>query len=383
MTRTTLGLSGLLAGATLLVGCSDPAGLATPDQRTLGTPSFAVAGATPMTLDQANGTTNAVGTAILKGFNPRNPHRGDAIIATFFWVGSTNIITSVGDHLTDGTPVGNPYQLVQYVTQGGLSMATYVATNVQNFPDPNVDALGNLDQNKVLVVQASLSSSITMGGVMLSAYRGVTVAVGASHSGSGSGTSVTPADPGSIPNSAGALVYGVSMSNRVVGVEPPASPFANVTNMSDPASTLKIDGEFAAFGSAGTADPQWVWFFNSPGDWMSTVVTLNPAATNLTFRTQPVTTLPLATIPTVRVAVEDDLGNTMTSFNGTVTIAIGRNGGVLVPGTLSGTKTVSVVNGVATFSDLSIDQPGNGYTLRVTGSGLLGAESAAFNIGAF
>ena len=82
MTRTTLGLSGLLAGATLLVGCSDPAGLATPDQRTLGTPSFAVAGATPMTLDQANGTTNAVGTAILKGFNPRNPHRGDAIIAT-------------------------------------------------------------------------------------------------------------------------------------------------------------------------------------------------------------------------------------------------------------------------------------------------------------
>jgi hypothetical protein len=233
------------------------------------------------------------------------------------------------------------------------------------------------------VVQANLSSSITMGGVMLSAYRGVTVAVGASHSGSGSGTSVTPADPGSIPNAAGALVYGVSMSNRVVGVEPPASPFANITNMSDPASTLKIDGEFAAFGSAGTVDPQWVWFFNSPGDWMSTVVTLNPVATNLVFLTQPTTTLPLSTIPAVRVAVQDDLGNTMTSFTGTVTIAIGRNGGVLVPGTLSGTKTVSVVNGVATFSDLSIDQPGNGYTLRVTASGLLGAESAAFNIGAF
>ena len=59
------------------------------------------------------------------------------------------------------------------------------------------------------------------------------------------------------------------------------------------------------------------------------------------------------------------------------------SGGVLLPGTLSGTTTVPVVNGIATFSDLSIDQPGNGYTLRVTATGLLGAESAAFNIGAF
>jgi len=29
---------------------------------------------------------------------------------------------------------------------------------------------------------------------------------------------------------------------------------------------------------------------------------------------------------------------------------------------MSGTKTVAAVNGVATFSDVSIDQPGNGYT---------------------
>ena len=78
----------------------------------------------------------------------------------------------------------------------------------------------------------------------------------------------------------------------------------------------------------------------------------------------------------------DALGNPATSFNGPVTIAIGHNGGLLLPGTLSGTKTVNAVNGVATFADLSIDQPGNGYTLVVSGSGLTGAESAAFNIGA-
>lgn len=375
MTRTTIvGLGSLLTGAALLAACADPAGPASADRRTLGTPSFAVAGSHPMTVDQVNGAMNATGTAILKGFNPVNPHRGDAIIATFFWTGSTNIITSVGDHLTDGTPVGNTYTLVDYVTSGGVSMATYVATNVQNFPDPNTT------QEKVLVVQADLSSPISQGGVMLSSYQGVTVSLGAHRAAAGTGASVTAADPGAIPVAAGSVVYGVSLANQVVGVEPPPS-FSNVNNMSD--ATMKVDGEYASQSTAGTVDPQWTWFFNSQSAWLATVLTLNPAPTNLTFRTQPVTTLPLATIPTVRVAVEDDLGNTMTSFNGTVTISIGRNGGVLVPGTLSGTKTVAVVNGIATFSDLSIDQPGNGYTLRVTASGLIGAESAAFNVGAF
>jgi len=44
---------------------------------------------------------------------------------------------------------------------------------------------------------------------------------------------------------------------------------------------------------------------------------------------------------------------------------------------------VTVVNGVATFSDLSIDEPGTGYTLVVSGPTLTGAESTPFNIGAF
>ena len=49
-------------------------------------------------------------------------------------------------------------------------------------------------------------------------------------------------------------------------------------------------------------------------------------------------------------------------------------------GTLSGTKTVAAVNGAATFSDLSIDQPGIGYTLVVTSSSLRGTASASFNV---
>jgi len=38
------------------------------------------------------------------------------------------------------------------------------------------------------------------------------------------------------------------------------------------------------------------------------------------------------------------------------------------------------VNGVATFSNLSINKAGTGYTLSATSSGLTGATSNAFNI---
>src|SRR3989442_1570213 len=199
--------------------------------------AFATAGP-GIVLDQQNGTLNAFPdgtTQILKGFNPTNPHQGDAIVATFFWIGSSNIITSVTDHLTmpGFPPVGNTYHLVEYVTAGGISLATYVATNVQNFPDPNVDANGNPDQNNVLAVRANLSSSITDGGGLLSAYSGVdavfTQALGAHTFAFGTGTSTTIADPGAIPVNGGALAYSATLSNGLFSVQTPPE----VTNLND------------------------------------------------------------------------------------------------------------------------------------------------------
>jgi hypothetical protein len=147
---------------------------------------------------------------------------------------------------------------------------------------------------------------------------------------------------------------------------------------------MDADGEYAVQTSTGAVDPQWTWYFNAPSTWLASVLTLKSAATQLAFLVQPSTTLPFSTIkPAVQVRALDAQGNLATSFNGPVTMAIGHNGAVLVPGTLSGTKTATAVNGVATFADLSIDQPGNGYTLAATASGLTGATSNAFNIGAF
>src|SRR5207237_778039 len=69
--------------------------------------------------------------------------------------------------------------------------------------------------------------------------------------------------------------------------------------------------------------------------------------------------------------------NTVTSSTASITVAIGTNPG---SGTLSGTTTVAAVAGVATFSNLSIDKVGNGYTLTAASAPLTGATSSAFNI---
>ncbi|HLY26406.1 MAG TPA: putative Ig domain-containing protein, partial [Aggregatilineales bacterium] len=87
-----------------------------------------------------------------------------------------------------------------------------------------------------------------------------------------------------------------------------------------------------------------------------------------------------AITPAILVAVEDQFGNVLSGDNGTsVMIGIQNNPGV-PPGTLSGTLTQADVNGIATFSGLSIDKTGSGYTLIANSSGLLSAISAAFNI---
>jgi hypothetical protein len=383
---TLVGAPALVAVALVLASCTNPV---SPDRNTLAPPRFDAAASlsSGLVLDQSNGSLNEStlnpGTCdgnnpcFIKGFNPQNPHLGDVIVATFFWTGGTNIISSVTDHLTDvnHTPVGNHYNLVSYVTDGTVSMATYVATNVQNFPDTSTVV------SQILAVRANLSQNVTDGGVVMAAFRGLPVTVGPSVSAQGSGAVPVVAAPGPLTLAPGGLAYGVTMSGTLVGLQHPAAPFSDIAEMSD--NFIKSDAEYAVLPNGGTANPQWTWFFSQPANWLASGVALNPAATHLVFTVQPTTTLPLMTItPAVKVAAEDDLGNIVTAFNGSVTIAIGHNGGLLLPGTLSGTKTVSLVNGVATFSDLSIDQAGNGYTLVGAATGLRSGESNAFNIGA-
>lgn len=377
---TTVAGAGALA--VLASACSESAG---PERNALRPPERAAAAVTGIVLDQQTGVAGETGIEIGQGFNPTNPHRGDAIIATFFWAGSTNTITKVVDHLSDAddaaaTPVGNTYTLVEYVTAGGISMATYVATNVQGFPDPNPGTV-------VLAVRANLSDSVADGGIVISAWSGVegvfAQAGGEHRSSSGSGSAPTVAAPGVIPVNAGALAYGVTMASAVVGHQRPAG-FVNLGAGTDAA--MSVDAEYAVLASAGSVDPQWTWFFSpeSPGTSLATVLALNPAsaelqpATHVAFTLQPsATTAGSAITPPVQVAALDDAGNTVTSFSGLISVVLGANSS---GATLAGAQTVAAIDGVATFPDLSIARAGDGYTLVATASGLTSATSATFTI---
>jgi hypothetical protein len=103
-----------------------------------------------------------------------------------------------------------------------------------------------------------------------------------------------------------------------------------------------------------------------------------PVATALGFAQQPTSASAGAAIsPAVKVEIRDQFGARVTGATNSVSLSIGNNPG---GGTLSGTTTVAAVSGVATFPGLSINNPGTGYTLTASSSGLSGATSSGFNI---
>ena len=102
------------------------------------------------------------------------------------------------------------------------------------------------------------------------------------------------------------------------------------------------------------------------------------AAAKLAFLVPPSTVGVNAPItPAVEVAVEDALGNLVTGATNSITLSIGANPG---NGVLGGTATTNAVSGLATFADLTINQPGTGYTLVAASGTLPAATSPAFDV---
>ncbi|HWH93872.1 MAG TPA: hypothetical protein VNT03_08420 [Baekduia sp.] len=81
--------------------------------------------------------------------------------------------------------------------------------------------------------------------------------------------------------------------------------------------------------------------------------------------------------PAVAVEVIDANGDRVATNGLPVTMAIGTNPG---GGSLSGTATTTTTNGVATFSTLSIDKAGAGYTLQASSSSAASTTSTPFDV---
>ncbi len=101
-------------------------------------------------------------------------------------------------------------------------------------------------------------------------------------------------------------------------------------------------------------------------------------ANGLGFFSQPTTTRAGAIItPTLRVGALGAGGAVIAAYTGPIWISLGANP---TGATLTGTRHLYAVNGFVNFSDLSIDKPGSGYTLRATAWPLNYTESVSFDV---
>jgi hypothetical protein len=180
--------------------------------------------------------------------------------------------------------------------------------------------------------------------------------------GAGSGSGVVVSDPAGITCTIAAGVAGTGCS----------AAFPLGTSVE-----LQVQsGALVGFGGACTGTSCAVTM-SQP---RAVIVTFSPdaQATQLAFVVQPgAAQVNQAIAPPVQVAIEDAAGQPLPGRTDAVTLAIGTNPG---GATLGGTVTQAAVNGVATFSDLALNQIGDGYTLTASASGLTAATSATFNI---
>ncbi|MGZ4793755.1 MAG: hypothetical protein ACXWBO_18010, partial [Ilumatobacteraceae bacterium] len=105
-----------------------------------------------------------------------------------------------------------------------------------------------------------------------------------------------------------------------------------------------------------------------------TFAVIGPAS-KLVVVQQPTHAVAGETLSPIAVAVEDSAGNVVTDSDATVTLTVNQNSG-----SLTGTTSVAVVNGVATFADLTIATAATNYAFTTKAAGLKTATSAVFEV---
>jgi streptogramin lyase len=114
------------------------------------------------------------------------------------------------------------------------------------------------------------------------------------------------------------------------------------------------------------------------GEGVTNAFTVTPAtAIQLAITQQPPATVSLSTPFSLVAVIEDQYGNVVTSASNTVTVALAANPD---GATVDGTTTVEAVDGVVTFSNLTLNKRGKGYTLRLSSAGLAGMTSGPITV---
>lgn len=119
--------------------------------------------------------------------------------------------------------------------------------------------------------------------------------------------------------------------------------------------------------------------YNEQGTVLDSIsLTKAPQPAMLTVAVQPANAHANTPIlPAIQIGILDVKGDPVGNATNVVTLALGNNPG---GGTLSGTLSVAAVGGVATFNNVRINQPGQGYTLVASAANLTSTISSGFNI---
>lgn len=195
--------------------------------------------------------------------------------------------------------------------------------------------------------------------------------------------SVVAATPISIPAGSGTSTITVTAKdatgNPISGASVVLAATGGSNNLTQPIGTTNDSGQATGTLSSTLAQDKVVSAtINGVAINQTATVTITPdAAAALAFTMQPSNTGANAPItPAVVVEIRDQYGNRVNS-SANVVMAIGANP---ASGTLSGTLTQAAVGGVATFSNLALNNAGIGYALVASSSDVPNAVSSEFNI---
>lgn len=191
------------------------------------------------------------------------------------------------------------------------------------------------------------------------------------------GSSITPSVTVSIDDALGNLVTTANNTvSMAIGTNPSNGTLSGTLQVSAVAGVATFSN--LSINNAGTGYTLMAGATNLTAATSGTYDVAAGAAAKLVFAQQPSSVVAGSSItPSVTVSVEDVLGNLVATANNTVNVAIGTNPSGR---TLSGTIQVTAVAGVATFSNLSINIAGTGYTLTTSATNLTGPSSSAFNV---